>query len=270
VFPDLEQILANNTNAVSGGCEPFAGVWPVTLSDEQLECYSEFLPTADYVGFGANASPPSLNFRLIVRDSRHDGGGIGSAATQLILAHGAGPFLVTSQSAEGTTWRAGSTETVTWDVAGTDAAPVSAANVRISLSLDGGWTYPHVLAESTPNDGTAQVVVPNADTAEARVKIEAVGNVFFDVSDRDFRIMGPAAQLAELIDLATGKGAGRSLENIARAAAGTLALRNVAGTCGHLNAFLNDVRVQTGRTLTPAQAEELSALARNVRTALGC
>ena len=83
---------------------------------------------------------------------------------------------------------AGSTQTVTWDVAGTDAAPVSATNLKISLSTDGGHTYPEVLADRTPNDGTEPVVMPNVGTEEARIKVEAVGNVFFDVSNEDFTI----------------------------------------------------------------------------------
>ena len=74
---------------------------------------------------------------------------------------------------------------MTWDVASTDAAPVSAANVKISLSTDGGHTYPFVLAASTPNDGSQTVIVPNVATTQARVKIEAVGNVFFDVSNAE-------------------------------------------------------------------------------------
>ncbi len=46
VFPDLEQILINNTNADTGSC-PFGGVAPQVPLPIR-ECYSEFLPTSDY------------------------------------------------------------------------------------------------------------------------------------------------------------------------------------------------------------------------------
>ena len=75
-------------------------------------------------------------------------------------------------------------------MAGTDAPPISTREVRISLSTDGGATYPYVLAASTPNDGSATVTLPNAATTRARIKVEAVGNVFFDVSDADVTIQG--------------------------------------------------------------------------------
>lgn len=54
--------------------------------------------------------------------------------------------------------------------------------------MDGGRTYPYVLAGSTPNTGSASVVLPMVGTTHARVKIEAVDNVFFDVSTGDFAI----------------------------------------------------------------------------------
>jgi hypothetical protein len=181
VFPDLPQILANNTNAETGVC-PTASATPTT---PQIDCFSEFLPTAAYVGFaGVNASPASLNFRLTARDGK---GGVSSANTQLILAAAAGPFLVTSPNAA-VTVDGTSTQTVSWAVAGTDVAPVSAANVKITLSTDGGLTFPYTLAASTANNGSKAVVLPNLNSSTARVKVEAVGNVFFDVSNANFTI----------------------------------------------------------------------------------
>jgi len=181
VFPDLPQVLLNNTNAETGAC-PTAAATP-TLP--QIDCYSEFLPTIDYVGFaGVNASPLSLNFKLTARDGK---GGVGSSTTQLLLATGAGPFLVTSPNTA-VTVDGGSQLTVTWSVANTNVAPVSTSNVKISLSKDGGVTFPIVLAASTPNDGSETFTVPNMNTTTARIKVEAVGNVFFDVSNADFTI----------------------------------------------------------------------------------
>jgi hypothetical protein len=177
VFPDLGQILANNTNAATGTC-PAAPAPPTAVPPEIRDCYSEFLPTVDWVGFLGDRT---LNFRLTARDHRPGGGGIGSAATKLTLDETAGPFLVTSHGAAATL-RGGSQQTVTWDVAKTDVAPIGAAEVKISL------TTGQVLAAATANDGSASVTVPNAVTTGARIKVEAVGNVFFDLSDADLAI----------------------------------------------------------------------------------
>ena len=54
--------------------------------------------------------------------------------------------------------------------------------MRISLSTDGGLTFGTVLAASTPNDGAHTVTLPEVSTGAARIKVEAVGNYFFDVS----------------------------------------------------------------------------------------
>ncbi|MEU2614085.1 M12 family metallo-peptidase [Micromonospora sp. NPDC007271] len=188
VFPDMKQILAGNTNARTGAC-PAAPAPPPTGGASNVpaaivDCYSEFLPTRDWVGF---SNDRTLHFKLTARDGRLGGGGIGSADVALVLAPNAGPFLVISQDSAAVL-DGGSTQTVTWDVAGTDAAPVNASQVKISLSADGGLTFPYVLAESTPNNGSATVTLPNVATKQARIKIEAVGNVFFDVNDADFTI----------------------------------------------------------------------------------
>jgi len=185
VFPDMAQILSNNTNAETGAC-PTASTTPTAA---QVDCFSEFLPTAAYVGFaGVNASPASLHFKLTARDGR---GGVNSATTTLTLAPAAGPFLVNSFNGSGVTVDGGSTQTITWSVANTNVAPVSVDNVKISLSTDGGLTFPTVLAASVPNNGSASVTLPTVVTSSARIKVEAIGNVFFDVSNADFAIQQP-------------------------------------------------------------------------------
>lgn len=165
VLPDMGQILAGKTNAETGTC--LAG---------DVECFSEFLPTSTYAG--------PLHFRMTARDGR---GGVASADTTVTLAVGTGPFLVTSPNT-GVTVNGGQRLAVSWQVAGTDAAPIGARRVRISLSTDGGATFPHELKASTRNDGFAPVRLPRLGTSRARIKVEAVGNVFFDVSNADFAI----------------------------------------------------------------------------------
>ena len=173
-FPDLAQIAAGNTNA--------AGACP-TVDPAATECLSEFLPTAAY-----RAASGALHFRLTARDRAEGAGGTAFDDTTLTLA-GTQPFRVTSQAAAATV-TAGDDLPVTWNVAGTTAAPVSTAAVRITLSTDGGATFPTVLSESTPNDGSATVTLPEVNTTQGRIRVEAVGNVFFDVSRADLTIQG--------------------------------------------------------------------------------
>ncbi|MGH9944327.1 MAG: reprolysin-like metallopeptidase, partial [Pyrinomonadaceae bacterium] len=129
----------------------------------------------------------TLNFRVTARDNRADGGGIASDATQINVRADSGPFVVT-QPASGFSFPGNSAQSVMWNVANTAGAPVGAASVRISLSTDDGNTFPVVLADNTPNDGAETVTLPDTTTFAARVKVEAVGNVFFNISDA-FRIM---------------------------------------------------------------------------------
>ncbi|WP_210503561.1 M12 family metallo-peptidase [Nocardioides xinjiangensis] len=210
VFPDMAQILENNTNANNGVCPPMPPAPPsggaTNVPVPVIECFAEWLPTADYVG--APAAPqfgfpgnnePSLNFRFTARDLAPEGGGYSYDDVKLTLAKtpGAdgvagtaddvpiGPFRVTSKAATTAAAVAGRTETIYW----TNNTAALSPNVRISLSLDGGRTFPRVLAESTPNDGNAQVTWPDVETTTARIKIEAVENYFFDVNDADITII---------------------------------------------------------------------------------
>ena len=183
VFPDLQQILDNNTNADTGTCPTGPIAPPVSIPVK--ECFTEFLPTSDYVGFtGVNASPLSLHFRFTARDGR---GGVNSGDTTVLLTTGTGPFLVTAPNTA-VSWTGNTSENVVWNVAGTAATPVSCAAVDIDLFTDGGLTYSTVLAANTPNDGTQSVLVPNISTTTAHVKVKCATNIFFDVSNVNFTI----------------------------------------------------------------------------------
>ncbi len=138
--------------------------------------YGELLPT-----YGRN-----LNFRVTVRDGY---GGVNSANASYTVTDSAGPFLVTAPNTA-VTVSGGSSYNVTWNVAGTASAPVSCANVNISLSSDGGFTYPYSLASATPNDGAQSVTIPSISTTTARIKVACATSVFFDISDANFTVNG--------------------------------------------------------------------------------
>jgi hypothetical protein len=172
-FPSLRWIL-NNANVA-----PATAPLPGTASPSWLT--AEVLPS----------TARTLNFRVTARDNRAGGGGTNEASTAITVNTATGPFRVTAPNTA-VSWAAGSSQTVTWDVAGTAGAPINVANVRIRLSLDGGYTWPVELAASTPNDGSESITIPANTPAsvQARVRVEAVGNIFFDVSDANFTVSG--------------------------------------------------------------------------------
>ena len=168
-FPKLQYILNNAnvppTNYTCGGSTCLTG---------------EVLPSTNR----------TMNFRFTARDNRAAGGGTANAPMQVSVVSTAGPFAVTVPNTP-VSWSGGSAQLVSWNVANTASAPVNCANVKISLSTDGGNTFPTTLTASTPNDGSETVLVPNMPaTTTARIKVEAVGSVFFDISDTNFSITG--------------------------------------------------------------------------------
>ena len=129
----------------------------------------------------------TLTFRLVARDNKVGGGGVNYAQMQFNVDGNSGPFAVTSPNTN-VNWAGNSLQTITWNVTNTNAAPVNCANVSILLSTDGGQTFPNVLLASTPNDGSESVTIPNTPSTTARIKVQAVGNIFFDLSNVNFVI----------------------------------------------------------------------------------
>ena len=198
VFPSLQYILGN------------ANIPPATYGSANAT--GEYLPT----------TTRTMNFRVTVRDNAAGGGGVNWASMRVASLASAGPFAITSFN---TADRLviGSTRTITWSVNNTGAgSTINCANVKISLSLDGGQTFPVVVAASAPNTGSYSFVVPNNATTQGRIKVEAVGNIFFDINNANFivqvagasndafaeaKILGPAIPAT-----ATGTTAGATKE----------------------------------------------------------
>jgi hypothetical protein len=138
-----------------------------------------------------------LDFRVTVRD---DGGGFGMDSIRLNVVNTGTGFAVTAPNTA-VTFAGGSTQTVTWDVAGTTANGINTANVNILLSTDatpaqGDPSFPIVLVANTPNDGSQAVTIPSINTSKARVMVQAVGNVYFDISNVNFTINAPTVVTA--------------------------------------------------------------------------
>ncbi len=130
----------------------------------------------------------TLNFRVTARDNRAGGGGVTQAATSVKVATAAGPFNVTSQNAAGISYGGDAIVTVTWNVAGTTANGINAANVNIRLSTDGGNNFTFLLAQGIPNNGSATVALPNLSATLCRFKVEPTDNIFFALNTQNFAI----------------------------------------------------------------------------------
>ncbi|MBA2431697.1 MAG: hypothetical protein H0V56_06220 [Chthoniobacterales bacterium] len=159
IFPRLQSLLANQTQTIG-----------------------EKLPT----------TTRELNFRVTARDNRFGGWGMDSMKIN-VLDSGSG-FAVTSPNT-GMTFSGGATHTVTWATANTTVPPISTSLVNIRLSTDGGNTFPIVLVANTPNDGSETLTIPMVSTSTARVMVQAVDNIYFDISDQNFTITALLPQL---------------------------------------------------------------------------
>ena len=129
----------------------------------------------------------TMNFRLTARDNRAVGPANNSDDVVITVNGTAGPFSVTSPNTA-VSWAGGSTQTVTWTVAGTTANGVNTANVDILLSTDGGNTFTTVLLAATPNDGSQAVTIPNTPGSQNRIIVKGTNHIFYDMSNANFTI----------------------------------------------------------------------------------
>lgn len=183
---DLGTAAPPNTD-VSAVRPIFRSFVPLAVPSRTFPRLADVLSNVATLGESMSTRNRTMTFRMTARDNRAGGAGVNYAATTVTVNAAAGPFTVT-QPDTALIWAAGSGQTVTWNVAGTNAAPVACANVAIDLSADGGNTFSAPLVASTPNDGSEAVTLPGTVTTLARVRVSCVGNVFFDISNANFTL----------------------------------------------------------------------------------
>ena len=199
----------NIGSSVALASNPTTGTHPLFRSFDPDTSPTRIFPRMSLIVANQTSNPEKLpyygrrmNFRVTVRDNRPGGSGTSMDSTSFVAVAGTGPFLVTAPNTA-LTWTSGSTQTVTWDVAGSNANGINCQNVNIRLSTDGGFTYPVMVLASTPNDGSQQITVPSvggSPVTTCRIMVEAADNIFFDISNTNFTInpgggAGPTAAI---------------------------------------------------------------------------
>lgn len=178
----------------------FRSVWGTTSP-------SRYFPALATVLTGATSNTwevvPSiarnLNFSVVARDNIAGGGQTRSDLMQVVVSGVAGPFVVNSPNTN-VSWATGSNQTVTWNVAGTTANNVNAANVDIYISTNGGTSFDTLLASNVPNDGSEIVTIPNTVGTQNRIMVRGNNHIFYDVSNTNFTTTSGGATFAIAYD----------------------------------------------------------------------
>ena len=195
----------NNLTNPSGNQPIFRSFSSTTSPTRTFPRLQDLVNNTTTIGEHLPTYTRGLQFKCSIRDNRAGGGGFADDLKTLNVTANAGPFLVQAPNGGGTV--VGNTQLpVSWDVAGTNGNGVNCTSVDIFLSTDGGCTFPTLLVAGTPNDGSASVLVPNVTTSQARIKVKASNNVFFDISNANFSITPGAGDIDYDLAIASAQG----------------------------------------------------------------
>ena len=132
----------------------------------------------------------NMTFSVSVRDNHAGGGASPSETVHLQVDGNSGPFRMTSQT-NAETWVTGETAEITWNVAGTQNNPVNCQYVDLLISTDNGLTFGTEIATQIPNNGHAEVVIPNIPSFDNGIlMLKAHDNYFFDIALGKIKLIG--------------------------------------------------------------------------------
>lgn len=186
-----------NWNAPTGNAPIFRSFVPTTVPYRYFPKITDVINNTTTIGEILPSYARTMEFRLTVRDNNPGCAGVANDDASIIVDGNSGPFTVTAPGTA-VSWTGNSTQTITWNVANTTAAPVSCANVSIYLSTDGGFTYPITILASTTNDGSETITIPDVNTTQARIMVAGEGNVFFNINPVNFTINKEVLGVSEI------------------------------------------------------------------------
>lgn len=170
---------------------------PTTETERVIPAWAHLLNGTVSPGETLPTQPRTLQMELIGRDNHPGSGGTSWLVAPIAIIAKPEPFAVLAPN-DAIARSAGSL-LVTWRTAGTQNSPFNLANVRISIMRNDADRDPLVLAASTPNDGSQVVAIPDDFSAPAaRILVQPINGVFFDVSRTSFPVFARTAPGADL------------------------------------------------------------------------
>ncbi|MDR6545132.1 hypothetical protein J2810_001174 [Chryseobacterium rhizosphaerae] len=123
--------------------------------------------------------PRTLNYAITVRD-QNALRPMAATAETVVTVGTDGPFKFSGLTTASVLYT-DTSNIITWDAANTNNAPYNVAAVKIDYTTDNGITWTDLVA-SVPNTGSYAVQMPANINGAVKLRISAIGNVFYAVS----------------------------------------------------------------------------------------
>ena len=182
-----EQVDTGSASAlkIDTGNNPLFRILPPTKnSTRTFPSLETILGTGFIKGESLPTTNRSMKFQVAVYDGHHAPSL--DQITLKVINNGEGFRLHTPASQ----YAQGAYAGIFWNTANTQNAPISCPSVDINLSIDGGNRFDISLAEGIPNNGYANIYLPEniASTNTGRFKLSCSNNIFFSISSSNFTI----------------------------------------------------------------------------------
>lgn len=241
---------AGGTPASATGTAPlFRSFTPVPDRERVFPKWTAIRANTNVIGEKLPGYARALTFKVTVRDNNAGAGGSTSGSISLSVNATGGAFAVTAPNTN-ISYEGGSNQTVTWTPGSTASAPFNSPFVRIKFSSDGGVTFPYILADSTQNDGSQLVTMPVIASTTCRILIESIGNIFFDISNVNFRLTAPTTASIPMTTSDTAVCAGQNVK---------VAIDPTGTTYNNGNVFSLQMSNSTGQFTNPVVVGTVTA-----------